>query len=270
MKLRLFILALGLISHPLYAAFDYPALSARHAGLSGSYIAATTGRDGFMINPALSVYAERWYAGLSYAQLYNLAELRYGNGAMAFPYGAWGLGVGLDYFGGSLYSEMRATVNGARKFLDGHFAIGFSLHAYQISASHYESRSAWGISLGVQYQPMPNVYIAGAIENVNRPSLGGAGEEVPQTVRLGLQYQPAPALAAFVAVQKDSWFPAELAVGIEYHLSELLSFQSGYSTRADMPSGGLQLAVGRVEIGYALQYHFDLGETHFFSVAFHK
>lgn len=269
MKLRLFILALGIISPPLYAAFDYPALSARHAGLSGSYIASTAGRDGFMLNPALSVYAGEWYASLSYAQLYNVPELRYGNGAMAFPYRAWGLGVGVDYFGGSLYSEMRVTINGARKFLDGHFAIGVSVHAYQISARNYESRSAWGISVGVQYQPIANLHVAGAIENLNRPTIGGA-EELPQTVRLGLQYQPVTALRAHVAVQKDSWFPPELALGVEYHLSEALSFQSGYSTRADVPSGGLLLAVGRVEIGYALQYHFDLGETHFFSVAFHK
>ncbi|MEZ4765674.1 MAG: hypothetical protein R3C26_21555 [Calditrichia bacterium] len=73
-----------------HAAFDFPAYSARHAALSNSYLAAP-GRDGFLLNPALSAECCRFYAALNLFPLFNLAELRYTNGIFSLPLriGAW-------------------------------------------------------------------------------------------------------------------------------------------------------------------------------------
>ncbi len=255
---------------PLFGAFDYPAFSARNAALSGSYIAATTGWDGFLMNPALSANTQTFFGELNYFQLFNLKELRYANGLAVFPLRGWGIGLGVENFGGTLYSENKFTVNSAHRFFDSQLQVGVSFHLYHISAKNYGSSSAFGVSVGLQYRVLSTVQIAGAIDNLNRPSINGFSEQVPQTIRMGLQYQPVERIRTHVAVQKDSWFSPELSLGVEYQMFDNMSLQSGYSTRADIPSAGVLFKVLHAEISYALQYHFDLGETHFFSVAFHR
>jgi len=270
MKHWFFTLFFAFSASPLFGAFDYPAFSARNAALSGSYLAATAGWDGFLINPALSANARVFFGELNYFQLFNLKELRYANGVAVLPFRGWGIGVGVENFGGTLYTESKFTVNGAHRFFDNQLSLGVSIHLYHISAKNYGGSSAFGISVGFQYRLLPTVQIAGAIDNLNRPAINGFSEQVPQTIRMGLQYQPVEKINAYASVQKDSWFSPELALGLEYQLFDNMSLQSGYSTRADIPSAGVLFKVLHAEISYALQYHFDLGETHFFSVAFHR
>ncbi|MCB0300969.1 MAG: hypothetical protein KDE52_13015, partial [Calditrichaeota bacterium] len=103
-----------------------------------------------------------------------------------------------------------------------------------------------------------------------QPELNGYAEELPQAMRIGVAYQPVAALQAFLSVEKDRWYAPEVAVSVSYQISEQLAIQSGYNTQADKPSAGVQFSAMQLDIGYAMQYHFDLGETHFFSVAFHR
>ncbi len=270
MKHWFFTLFLAFSASSLFGAFDYPAFSARNAALSGSDLAAAAGWDGFLMNPALSASASRFLGELNYFQLFNLKELRYTSGLAVFPFRGWGIGVGVENFGGTLYSESKLTVNGARRFFDAQLSVGVSVHLYHISAKNYGGSSAMGLSVGFQYRLLPTVHIAGAIDNLNRPAINGFSEQVPQTIRMGLQYQPVEKISAYAAVRKDSWFSPELAVGLAYQLFDNMRLQSGYSTRADIPSFGVLFNVLNAEVSYALQYHFDLGETHFFSVAFHR
>lgn len=252
-----------------HAAFDFPAYSARHAALSNSYLAAT-GRDGFLLNPALSANAAGFYAALNYSRLFNLAELRYANGIFSLPLRDWGVGASVESFGGNLYSETRITLNTARVMLADRLSAGFSGHLYRISVKNYESTGTIGFSVGLLYSLSEQWQIGAAIENINQPELNGYAEELPQAMRIGVAYQPVAALQAFLSVEKDRWYAPEVAVGVSYQISEQLAIQSGYNTQADKPSAGVQFSAMQLDIGYAMQYHFDLGETHFFSVAFHR
>lgn len=268
MKFRVLIFSLLAGSCALQAAFDYPAYSARNAALSNSYLAATGIHDGFMINPALSSQTGAFYASLNYSQLYNIKELQYANGLAVLPLAAFGLGVGVENFGGALYSENKITINSSKLFYNNSLAVGVSLGVYHLSAEGYGSSSTVGLSIGILYQVTPNLHIAGVVENFNQPSINGFGEELPQRIQAGLQFEPVSHLRTHLKIQKDSYFSPEVLLGVEYRLFTNFEVFSGYSTLVTSPSFGFSLNAAKVEASYAIQHHFDLGTTHFIGIAF--
>lgn len=262
----LIILVFGL-SH-LYGAFDYPANSPKNAALSGSPLASTYASDGFLLNPALLVNANRFFAALNYSQLFNLKELRYTSGMVGLPFKTLGVGVGIEDFGNMLYRETKISLGAAKLFYNSVLAVGFSVQVYHVAIERYGSSSSFGLNLGMRYQLLPVLHVAGTIENFNRPKLNGFGEQIPQRIQIGIQYQPVDQLVAHLKVQKDSWFSSEVLLGVEYRMFSSLQLFSGYSTLASNPSFGVMLDVSNIEVSYALQYHFDLGPTHFVGIAF--
>lgn len=257
-----------LLLAPLYGAFDYPGGSAGNAALGSSNLASTTAADGLFLNPALLINCRALYAALNYCRLYNLKELQYANGMIALPYRSFSFGLGIEDFGASLYRENKLTLGAAKSFYNNAVAIGISTHFYHISIAGYGSSSAFGISAGLRYRVSEALHLAGVIENINQPKLNGYGEEIPQRIQVGLQFQPVETICAHLRVQKDSWYSPELFFGVEYRLFSNLQLLSGYSTLATLPSFGLALGIFKVEVNYALQYHFELGPSHFAGIAF--
>lgn len=268
MKLSCLLIAIAFGFIPLYAAFDYPANSPKNAALSGSPLASTYAGDGFLLNPALLVNANRFYAALNYSQLFNLKELRYSSGMVGMSLKSLGLGVGVEDFGNTLYRETKISIGAAKLFYNNILAVGLAVQIYHVSIERYGSSNSFGLNLGMRYQLLAGLHVAGTIENFNRPKLNGFGEQIPQKIQIGVQYQPLEQLAAHLKVQKDSWFSSEVLIGIEYRMLSNLQLCSGFSTLASIPSFGVMLDVSNIEVSYALQYHFDLGPTHFVGIAF--
>lgn len=268
MKLIYRLALLLLFYLPLYGGFDYPAFSARSAALANGYPASTAGRDGFLINPALSSYASGFYAALNHSRLYGLQELQYAGGAAVHPIGTFGAAISVENFGSSLYRETSTTINTSKSFLNKDLNIGISLHYYQISVTRYGSSSTASFSLGCQYQVLENLHIGAALTNVSRPALNGYRDEIPQVTRLGLQYQTSPTFITHLSIEKDSWYPPEITIAAEYIMYKGLALRSGFSSEISRPSLGIMLHVSRIEIDYALQHHFELGNTHFVGIAF--
>lgn len=268
MRISCLVIITGIGLAPLHAAFDYPAYSARNAAMANSYIASTFARDGFLMNPALLSNLTSFYAALNYSQLFNLNDLRYATGMVGMSLKSFGVGLGVEDFGNTLYRETKFTFSASKLFYNNVLAIGLSFQFYNVSVENYGSSNSIGLNLGIRYQILPVLHIAGAIENFNRPDLNGYGEEIPQRIQVGFQYKPLDQLAAHLKIQKDSWFSPEVLLGIEYQILNNLELYSGYSTLGTIPSFGILLNVAKVEVSYAMQYHFDLGPTHFIGIAF--
>ncbi len=257
-----------ILMNPVFGAFDYPARGAKNAGLGNSDIASTTALDGFLMNPALSINSSVFYGALNYFQIFNLKDLRYANGIVSFPFKSVGIGLGVEDFGNELYSENQITLNISRLFYNEHLSVGLSLQYYHISVQNYGSSDALGVTVGVRYRALSNTQIAAVVENFNQPSLNGHSEEIPQRVQIGLQFKPVESLITYIKVQKDSWYKPATCLGLEYQLFHNLGIYSGYSTLATIPSFGIELNMFKIDINYGLQYHFDLGPTHFIGIAF--
>ena len=253
---------------PVYPAFDYLSFSARHAALANSLVASIRAGDGFVNNPALAINTTTFYGALNYSQFFGLKELRYATGVVSFPVKSLGIGASIEDFGSSLYREDKLSIALSRLLQKGKLALGISFHVYHISVQNYENMTTWGVSVGVRYEVKPNLYAAGVVDNINQPRINGFSEEIPQQISFGLFYKVSDAMAAHFAVQKDSWFAPGLSVGIEYQVFSNLKLYSGYSTLAAIPSIGIELHSSSLEVGYTVQYHFELGTTHFIGIAY--
>lgn len=264
----IYITFLFLMLTRVYAAFDYPAISAHNAGLANSNLASTIAPDGFLLNPALSVNAKSLYAGLNYFQLFNLKELTYSSGQAAFSFREFGFGAGIQSFGTTLYRENKITVNSSKAFINKKLAIGLSVNIYNISVQNYNSINAFGLDLGFRFSISEDWHVAGVVENINQPKLNGYAEELPNRLQFGFEYRVADQLYSNISIQKDAWFDPAVLVGIEYSLSNSLSILSGFSSAANLPSGGINLNILNVNISYSVQHHFELGPTHFIGIAY--
>jgi len=252
----------------VYSAFDYPAISAHNAGLANSNLASTIVPDGFLLNPALSVNAISFYAGLNYFQLFNLKELTYSSGQAALPLKGFYFGLGIQTFGETLYRENKITLNSSKKLIDQKLAIGLSVNIYNISVQNYNNINTWGLDLGFRFSLSENWHVAGVVENINQPKLNGYAEELPNRVQFGFEYRVASQLYSNVSIQKDAWFDPAVLVGVEYSLTNSLGILSGFSSAANLPSGGINLNILNINISYSIQHHFELGPTHFIGIAY--
>lgn len=269
MKVLAIVSLLAVWLHPLYAGFDYPAYSARNAGLGSSYLAGGAIRDGFLLNPALSALNAGSYAALNYANLYGMRELQYANGIALLPWAGGGIGLAAQTLGGGIYRESQLTINSSKTFHNSNLSIGFSLHYYHVTVEGYDQAASWGLDGGFRYRVQDNLYIAGAVRNLNRPGLYGHPEEIPRVAEAGFAYAPLPEMSAYLAVRKDSWHAPEISLGASCRIYEQLEILSGYSATSAMPSLGIVLDAFGAEASYAVQHHFDLGPTHYVGLALH-
>lgn len=264
----LFLTFVLLIMSSAYAAFDYPAISAHNAGLANSNLASTLAAEGFLLNPALSVNANSFHAGLNYFQLFNLRELTYSSGQAAFLLKGFYFGAGIQTFGEALYRENKMTLNSSRKFISEKLAVGLSLNIYNIAVQNYDNINAWGLDVGFRLSLSESWHLAGVIENINQPKLNGYREELPNRVQLGFEYRVTGQLHSHVCIQKDAWFSPIVLLGVEYRVSKYLQLNSGFASEANLPSAGIGLNVSNMAVNYAVQHHFVLGPTHFVGIAY--
>jgi hypothetical protein len=268
MNSKILLLTVLVFSGRVYSAFDYISISARNAALASSYLASTKISDAFLLNPALSVNNKNIYAGLNYSRLFNLEDLTYSMGVFSFSVKQNCIGLAIQNFGEDIYRENKITLNYARNLIDDKLAIGISGILYFISVANYNNLNTFGFSFGFRYKTSPSLWIAGAIENINRPKLNGYSEEVPQLIHFGLQYKVLDELYSHISVQKDAWFAPIVSFGIEYEIIKNLILSSGFTSAASLPSLGILLNISGIEIDYSIQHHFDLGPTHFVGIAY--
>ncbi len=255
----------------LQAAFDYPDRSASQAATGTAGVAGSEISGSFIINPALTWNASHSLSiGFSYSQLFNMAELAYGNAFATVRSGKYGIGVAIESFGSKIYREETLTLSGSLQWLDGKLIVGLSWKFYYLIVQNYENLSTMGLNLGVRYRITNQLAIGSTVENLNQPRINGRREELPQRMRLGLEYQPAKELYFYADLEKDAYFDPILAVGISYRLSPYLFLRSGYNSSGPLPSLGLGLQIKGVQFEYATQYHFDLGATHIMGIHFIK
>ncbi|NOX37898.1 MAG: hypothetical protein GXO78_10215 [Calditrichaeota bacterium] len=247
---------------PIHAAFEFSGKTPYAVALGGIPVATNFSAAGFWYNPALSATANFLQAQFNYVIPYGLRDLSVGSALITVPMGRYYAGLGLSSLGNNLYRENLISLNLSRAFYQGRLYIGINLHGYLISVANYGSQSTWGLDAGFRYRLTDAVAVAGVVTNVNQPELSGNPEELPQASRLGISIHPFDAVILHAAIEKDAWFPPQLAFGMEYRVNAHLTLLSGYRSEGTQPSGGIQLVWKQLEITYSMQYHFELGLTH--------
>ncbi len=171
-----------------------------------------------------------------------------------------GVGVGIFHSGTDLYAEQRFQLSYGRR-LGEKFYLGGSADVLHNNAQEYGSNTAASFSLGVLAQALPQVWIAGRIQNPFQQQIGD--DLLPTVVRVGATWKPSELFFLALETEKDLERPTQVKVGIEYRPSPMVAIRAGTRTGkvARMTFGlGLKLKNG-ISIDVGSEWHPTLGIT---------
>jgi hypothetical protein len=175
------------------------------------------------------------------------------------------LALSLSAFGFALYREFSVALAAARE-LNERIVLGVNLNFYSLKIDGYGSGQAAGVDIGALVHIAQDVSYGVALRNVNRPAIGD--EPLPQSMAMGISVCPFPAARIAVGAQKDSRYPFELSVGVEYCIEDLLTLRFGASHEPSIIAAGIGIRTSLLRMDYAYTMHSDLGGTHCISVSF--
>lgn len=259
-----------LITLELHAAFEISNSQAFLSGMSNSVVATKQFHSAFQINPAVSSVTKKMNISLSYYKPFNLTELNFASIITNFKYKGFGVGFTFSCFGNSIYEENHFTINLSHSVISNKLDFGANLNWYSLKVKNYGSIHAVGLDVGVQYTIHSNLLAAFSIQNVNQPVLQSKSNEIPVVTNWGLELNIDDQFSTNIAVVKESWFPVSFHFGLLYKASSFIAFNSGFNTNPAVPSLGLRFTPNWISINYAIQYHFELGPTHFWGLSFTK
>ncbi len=253
---------------PIIAQFEHHIVGARPASLGGSGMLLKNDPWAALANPAMYVSITDVSVSAAYTPgRFALPELGSSAATTVFPLPIGTLAAAVHRFGFDLYSETTVSVSGSRSVGD-RLAVGATLNWYHLSIERYGAAATVGITVGINAEITDNLSSGFVVSNINRPSIGHGKNTLPQMIRAGLLYRPHPLIRILAEIEKDVLFEPEFRFGVEYFLTESFFIRAGMNDRPTRAAGGFSVSVGNLQIDYALQWHFELGQTHFFTLTF--
>ena len=248
------------------AAFERVPLGSRSVGASGAVLALERDSWSGTTNPGLLASVPQPVVSAFYSPvLFGIPDL----GRYAFvvvePTGFGAFSLSASRFGNDLLHETTVSLSYARN-LTRRFRAGVAVEYDLLWIERYGTASCIGVTAGFEARLSDEFAWAAAIANINGPVLGAAREPLPQTISVGVRYQPIREGGIEMDLFKDLRYTAEVHIGLEYTLLEVLSLRGGTAGELGMYSAGLGVVVGPLQFDYAMSEHRELGPTHHVSL----
>lgn len=244
----------------LYAQSAAPLAGSARATALGHATTALVDDRGHQANPAVAA-PERRVLHLFVRESYGLSELRFGAADVLLPLPIGTVSGGAGTFGFEDYRESHLYLGGARAFSFGtsrSFHAGLRLRYHHTSIASYGQGGALGLSAGAQVRLLPTLAFGTHATNLNAPELVD-GEDLPQTLALGLAYEAASTMTILLDAVKDIDFPLSVRGGLEARLVRTLALRAGFTTRPPRFTAGAGLQLGALAADVAAEQHQDLG-----------
>lgn len=214
------------------------------------------------VNPATlakASYSVRLYGD----QGFGLPELRSAAIDASATWRSTGLGLGAQTLGFDAFRVSALHVGAGRGFRLGTqrtVAAGLSATLHHAQIRGYGSGIAVALDVGFNVDVLPSLAAAATVRNLNQALLAGL-EPVPQTLAVGLAYDPGAHLSLVLDVVDDSRFPLSVRSGAELRPVEAVALRIGVSTDPTTFSGGAGVRLGSLRADLAATRHEVLGWT---------
>jgi hypothetical protein len=219
------------------------------------------------MNPAsLAGMTARMIAVSTAPAPFGLQELRRSACAYTEPLGRLSASVTGIRYGFELYREV--TLGAACGYDCGlGVRLGATVTLNSVSIEGYGHGSCAGLDGGILWQVVPGLQFGASAANLNAPSPGKSGEDIPRTFQAGIAYAPPGGFLVACDIAEDPRFPAEVRLGAELAVAEFLFLRAGVSTDPSSCSAGVGVHFDPVDIDYAFSRHQELGFTHRFGLS---
>ena len=265
---RRLLLATLLVCSSAESAFEQMPRGARAMGLGGATVAVDGDLWASYANPACLPSLNGAAIAVEFAPaLYGIEELKRGALSMCGTLPVGTLALSMSGFGFTLYREIRVGVAWTRA-LNERVALGIGLNLYSLAIRNYGADRTVGLDLGMLVRIARGISYGFAFHNINRPTIGDNEEPLPQTMAMGVSVQPLPEALVALSAQKDSHYPFELSLGLEYSLEDVVTIRLGAANEPSSIAAGIGLRTSMLCVDYAYSMHPDLGGTHSFSLSY--
>lgn len=199
-------------------------------------------------------------------QPFEIKELSHGAVSYVEPTSFGTFAVSGSRLGFELYRETRIAVSYGDEFVKT-VKAGVNLNYYSVSIQNYGSAGTIGIDVGLLIDISDEICWGFAAFNLNAPKIGAAKEKLPQVFSTGITFAPVSEAIIAASIVKDVRFPAELHMGVEYSLLEMIALRAGTTSDPNTLNAGIGIKYSFAQFDYAFSSHGELGVTHQFSLS---
>lgn len=211
-------------------------------------------------NQAGLAYLEKMAFTAGGERRFLLADINSYTAGFAVPTKGGTFGLSVNYYGFEGYNESKVGLAYAKKLFD-NFAIGAQLDYFNTSIPEYGSKALFTFEIGMQAVLIERVTLAAHIFSPIQQEII-TDENLPTILKLGIGYQASDKLFVTAEMEKDLDFDANVKLGIEYFLIDILSLRTGVSTNPLQNTFGLGLKLkSGLMVDIAAGYHHVLGIT---------
>ena len=263
MKRILLLIILGFAVTTTFAHDFINPMGGRAAAMGGTSV-ASRGLWAMQNNPAGMAFLDKFSFGLYYENRWFMPETAYKSGVLAMPTKYGCLGLSVNQFGSSKFSENKFGLAYAKDF-GPYLQIGLQLDYLSIRVGNeYGKQDAVTFELGIQSQVTEKLrlgtYIFNPVSFRLEQSLNQ--ERLPIVFRFGAAYQFTKDFIGQCEVEKNTEHEGiTLRGGLEYEALKNFYLRAGLQTNPGMLTFGLGYSIRFARIDVAAQMHEILGSS---------
>lgn len=257
-----------------YGAFEEGGTGARPMAMGGAFTAVANDVNAIYCNPAGLELVKRVEVMGMTTQLFGEEDLTLYLFGGVVPIRKLGvLGLSFSQFGFSEYRETQTILSLGQRLGTG-ICLGLNVKIMNLKIegasanSDYGKASALGLDMGVLGDFGSKFRLGAMAMNLNSPRLGNCPENLAQTIRLGVSFQPFPGYTGsldFHLPMSSVIIEPEIRVGFEATFTKNLTLRAGVENNPARLSGGFGFRWDIFRFDYAFLSHPFLNGQHLFS-----
>ncbi len=194
-----------------------------------------------------------------YENKFGLKELSTKSAVFALPLKNINIGAAFQSYGVDSYNEVKTGLSLAKSF-GPKLLIGVGLNYHQLSITNYGDANSLSIEVGLQYNVLPNLWLASHIANPNQSKYGDNTDQViPAHIQFGGTYIFSDQLLITSEFEKVLDSQADFKTGIEYKVVKFVALRGGISVNPFKQYAGFGVNYQKVNIDFAVASHPILG-----------
>ncbi len=256
------------IYHPHLFTMENNGLGTKAIGMANAFVAVSDNCWAINYNPGgLTNVTAFQCSAFTVPEQFGLQELKTTALAIAAPLPFATIGIKAEKFGFDLYSESEFGLALAKE-ANGNISAGLSCQYYRLDIARYGTAGSFITDGGLIAHVLERVDIGFCVHNVTDATLGRTGEKLPQVFNLGACWSQLHGIQISIEMEKDIRFPANIKMGIEQIVFDVIAIRAGVANNPDKYALGIAARYSFFEFGYAGYSHPDLGWTHQIELSF--
>lgn len=206
---------------------------------------------------------------LNYANYFFDKQLSKQAVALILPIQNNYLGLGLQRYGITEYSELKAGFAFAKKFGD-QLSIGIKVNYHQLKISNYGKTTGFSVDVGTMYSLNQALVLGLYFNNPSQQKYSNTtiAIDIPTTFNLGAAYLVSNKVLLAATISKSIHTAIDVALGIDYQLIPLTSIRGGLSMKPFKQYVGIGLNFKNINIDAAIESDPYLGYSPQISLAY--